>query len=551
MITTANNLRCVRLALTLGLLVYFLCFLRAVGSPGVLDAQQMSKGPPCKGVLVEPGSDIQSVIDASPEGATLCVQPGEYRIETALNPKNNQKLVAAAPGTILNGSKLIGRFVPSGANFVAAGFLPKKPARDANCIVSGCRIEQDVFFDGAPLKRVLRLGQLTSGTFYEDFPRNQIYLCDDPTGHVVEQAFAPRIVESTNSGITVQGFIVEKAAVPAQFGAIDAEYASGKGWLIQNNEVRYNHGAGITALQATSQAGGSTIQFNFVHHNGQEGVEGFGSNLLVQNNEIAFNNTVGFDPGWEAGGSKFAGFPEIVNLTVRGNYVHDNFGTGIWCDIDSYNVTIDGNTVTNNVFVDPTNRNQTGYGIFFEISDRCVISNNTLSGNGPSPTAPDLIGFYVSGAIVISASPNCEVYGNTVTGVNGIGMLQQMRTDSCTFQGGPTYPDGTPVCPGGFHQVHDTSIHDNTSTETGAAGSGAEVAGLDEDINDQSFFTSKNNRFVHNTYHLPSLTGAYFSWFDITVSKDQWIADGQDTTGVFCHLDNFGRLAGDSDLIFK
>src|SRR5262249_10235395 len=159
-------------------------------------------------------------------------------------------------------------------------------------------------------------------------------------------------------------------------------------------------------------------------------------------------------------------------------------------------------TVTNNLFTFPRTGKQVGVGIFFEIGDRCVISNNTLSGNGVSPTAPNLQGFYTAGAIVIAESPNCEVYANTVTGVNGIGLLQQRRIDSCAFQGGQTYPDGTAVCPGGSHQVHDTYVHDNTSTETGPGTGYAEIAGLDQDIHDHSFFTSKNNRFVHNTYHL-------------------------------------------------
>jgi hypothetical protein len=113
---------------------------------------------------------------------------------------------------------------------------------------------------------------------------------------------------------------------------------------------------------------------------------------------------------------------------------------------------------------------------------------------------PTLLVFMWAARSELPRSPNCEVRGNSATGANGIGMLQQDRTDSCTFLGAPNYPDGTPVCPGDFHQVHDTYIHDNTSTETGVSGSGAEIACLDEDVGDQRFFTSENNRFIHNTY---------------------------------------------------
>jgi hypothetical protein len=111
--------------------------------------------------------------------------------------------------------------------------------------------------------------------------------------------------------------------------------------------------------------------------------------------------------------------------------------------------------------------------------------------------------------------------------------LQQERTDQCSLNGGSAYPDGTPICPGGFHQVHDTYIHDNISTETGPSDGYAEIAGLDEDFTDPSAFTSRNNRYVHDTYYLPRLNGLYFSWFNATVGKDQWVGYGQDTTGIF------------------
>jgi hypothetical protein len=48
---------------------------------------------------------------------------------------------------------------------------------------------------------------------------------------------------------------------------------------------------------------------------------------------------------------------------------------------------------------------QQGYGIFYEISDRCVIRYNTLIGNGPDASAPDLVGFYVGGQIGVAALP--------------------------------------------------------------------------------------------------------------------------------------------------
>jgi hypothetical protein len=488
----------------------------------------------CTGVQIAGGTsnaNIQRALNTHPAGTTFCFAKGTYRIARPLNPKDNQRLIAVkARAATLNGAKVISAFVKSGSNWVAAGNLPQTATADKECIVKGCTIEQDVYLDNLPLTRVLSPSALGLGKFYEKFGANggQIYLRDNPKGHTVEQAYAPNVIRSTSSGVAVQGFVVEKVASSAQFGAIDAEYSSGPGWTIQNNEVRYSHGVGITSFPHASGIGGSTIAGNDVHHNGQEGIEGYGDNLTVSNNEIAFNNTAGFNPEWESGGAKFGGAPEIQNLLVKGNNVHDNYGPGLWCDINCYNVTFESNTVANNKY------NGSGVGIFYEISDLAVIKNNTLSNNGP---AAGNNGFYAGADIIISASPHVTVYGNTLSSsVNGIGMLQQVRDDTCSFHGNSTYPDGTQVCPnlgasGPSHQVHDTLIHDNNSTETAGDGLG-EIAGLDDDTGVNSSF-SGNNLYVHNTYHLPALGNAYFSWSKVKADPPRWQSDGQDLTGTF------------------
>ena len=59
-----------------------------------------------------------------------------------------------------------------------------------------------------------------------------------------------------------------------------------------------------------------------------------GDDVLVEQNEIYANLTpaIGVDDAWEGGGTKFA---QTSRLTVRGNSVHDNYGSGLWTDIDN------------------------------------------------------------------------------------------------------------------------------------------------------------------------------------------------------------------------
>ena len=154
-----------------------------------------------------------------------------------------------------------------------------------------------------------------------------------------------------------------------------------------------------------------TIRSNKLHHNGQEGIRlNGGSGSLVEGNAIYGNGTVGFDAGWEAGGAKFL---DTDSLTVRGNTVYGNQGAGLWTDGSNNNTVYDGNKVYDNA----------GQGIMHEISYAATIANNTVYGNG--------LGFdtWLWGAqILVSNSPNVEIYGNDVTvpanGGDGIAVVQ-------------------------------------------------------------------------------------------------------------------------------
>src|SRR5439155_22637002 len=42
---------------------------------------------PCDGPTVEEGPDIQAVLDANPEGTTLCFLPGTYALSAPLAPR--------------------------------------------------------------------------------------------------------------------------------------------------------------------------------------------------------------------------------------------------------------------------------------------------------------------------------------------------------------------------------------------------------------------------------------------------------------------------------
>ena len=61
---------------------------------------------------------------------------------------------------------------------------------------------------------------------------------------------------------------------------------------------------------------------------------------------------------------------------VRNNYVHDNFGNGLWTDTDNVNTLYEGNTTTNN-YLD---------GILHEVSYSATIRNNISKDNAAMAT---------------------------------------------------------------------------------------------------------------------------------------------------------------------
>lgn len=319
-------------------------------------------------------------------------------------------------------------------------------------------------------------------------PRNGDSFIGEP-GAVLD---GERAVEFAFGGdrvnVTVRGLVIENYATPTRTGVI--RYSAGHGyWVVENNEVRFNGGIGIAAGPRWQVRG------NYIHHNGQLGMSASGEDIVIEGNEIAFNNTEGIDPYWEAGGTKFV---YTFNLKVRNNHVHDNHGPGLWTDINNVNTLYEGNRVVGNF----------GPGIFHEISYDAVIRNNTVEGNGFGYTG------WVDGAgILVNSSPNVEIYGNTVRRNNdGIAGIQADR--------------GVGIQ--GPWELRNLSVHDNVivmgTGQTGIVRQG----GLTHPV----WGPDWNNRFDHNTYTLES-GDDHYTWDPWIITTAEWRAAGQDANGTW------------------
>jgi parallel beta-helix repeat protein len=443
------------------------------------------------GTTIYPGQNIQAKVDKYGAGTRFLLKAGIHRLQM-ITPKSGMSFVGE-PGAILNGSRLLTTFTRTGGYWVASGQTQQGPLYKqavTHCLPDspGCAYPEQLFINGKLLKHMKSLAAVGSGKWYFDYAADKIYFVDDPTGKKVETSVSRYAFKRPASGVTISGLIIEKYATPPSEGTIDA----GSDWVVKNTEVRWNQGKGVRT--------GPRLQLldNNIHHQGQLGIAGSGDNMLVQGNELAYNNTAGFTTGWEAGATKFT---RTNGLVVRGNFSHHNGGPGLWTDIDNINTLYENNRVEDNDW----------RGIFHEISYKAVIRNNICRRNGFKNPLPNVAP--VDGAgILVSSSPNVEIYGNTIEGNRtGIGALQ-------TNRGSGAY---------GVHETSSLNVHDNTVVQpTGLA------AGIVQNVGSNAVYTSKNNRFTHNSYDLGPNT-RYFRWMNADRMTQEWKGYGNDVTGTF------------------
>ncbi|WP_428950369.1 right-handed parallel beta-helix repeat-containing protein [Streptomyces sp. cg35] len=179
-----------------------------------------------------------------------------------------------------------------------------------------------------------------------------------------QYAFGGSARDVTIRYLTVQGFVA-----PQNEGVVNHDSADG--WVIEHATIQKNSGAGLMA-GARQQ-----VRANCLRDNGQYGMNAYKSGgplsgLVVEGNEIVGNNT----GDWErrrkgcgcTGGIKFWA---VNGADVRGNWVHDNRGTGLWADTNNNDFRIENNVLEAN----------DGAALIYETSYNAVIRNNTIRRN--------------------------------------------------------------------------------------------------------------------------------------------------------------------------
>jgi parallel beta-helix repeat protein len=449
----------------------------------------------CTGTPVQPGDSLQAAVNAGTTGTVFCLAAGVYRMQS-VTPKSNQVFMGVPGQTVLTGAKVLTGFAGSGPWSVGGQTQENAYNPNYNCEPGhdGCFYPEQLWVDDSLQEHVTSLAAVVPGTWYFDYGADVIYLGTNPSGHVVETSVTPVAFKGTASGVHLVHLVVQRYASDGQQGAVNAN--SAPGWVLEANEFRQNKGAGFR-LGSSGRATG-----NYSHHNGQLGYACGGADVVIEGNEIAYNNTAYFGNGHYAsfGAGKCA---LTTNLVFRNNYSHHNRGPGAWTDINNVGCLYEGNRLDSNY----------SRGLFHEISYACVIRNNVIRWNGFLNTGNKVSAGDRAG-IVLADSRDVEVYGNTVEGnVNGIMCIDAARDAS--------HPSDL-----GVHNPENLWIHDNTVVQpTGRAGGCA-----DSDPNHDPTTAAANNRWDRNRYTLSATTK--FRWLgNLDTMWLGWRGAGQDPNG--------------------
>ncbi|RAG85619.1 right-handed parallel beta-helix repeat-containing protein [Streptacidiphilus pinicola] len=171
------------------------------------------------------------------------------------------------------------------------------------------------------------------------------------------------------TGVVIRDLTVQHFVAPPDEGVVNHDSADG--WVIDHATVQENSGAGLMA-GAHQQVRDSCLRANGQY--GMNAYKGTGAltGLVLEGNEITGNNTDDWEhrrPGCGcSGGVKFWA---VNGADVRGNWVHDNRGAGLWADTNNNDFLIEDNVIEAN----------DGPALIYEISYNAVIRNNTIRRN--------------------------------------------------------------------------------------------------------------------------------------------------------------------------
>ncbi len=202
-------------------------------------------------VLINPGTNIQGVVNLYPAGTTFLLKAGIHRLQT-IQPRDGD-IYLGEVGTILRGSQVLSGFAPVGDSCAPAPYYAIGQTQEGTrnlfashsyCLsaLPRCDYPEDLWFNGTRKVAAGAITNLAAGQWFFDYVADRIYVYDDPFGITVETSVNAQAFMGTARNVQIRGpLIIEEYATPIGMGAI----SGGTGWTIDGVEIRQCHGAAI------------------------------------------------------------------------------------------------------------------------------------------------------------------------------------------------------------------------------------------------------------------------------------------------------------------
>ncbi|WP_108666754.1 right-handed parallel beta-helix repeat-containing protein [Euzebya rosea] len=464
------------------------------------DAPQAPAAPPARTgdeVVLEVGTDFASTIAQHPAGTHFRIAAGRHVAQT-ITPRDGDTYTGDA-GAIMTGTVTLpaDAFSKQGNVWVAGGQTAEAFVFDGGFHGSTedgfarDAANNDLWAGDTRLQHVNSRGEVDSaGEWFFDYAADQVVVGTDPASTPLSLSVPWHAFRSDADNVTIQHITVLRYGSYAQHGAI---HTQGNGWTVRHVTVAENHGAGITL------GPGATLTDSLITRNGQIGVTAWhGEGIVVERNEISYNRTLQYHWGWEGGGTKFK---ETTGMVFTNNYVHHNFGPGVWFDIDNRDSVITSNLVSDNLI-----------GVMVEISYGATIADNRVTRNGADGWGD------IGSGLWVSNSSDVEVMHNDFSD----NRLEILATH---------YERGAGAY--GRYETTGLSVHHNAVTLGGTKPTGLRVyTGEDE------FYTQRGNTFQDNTYRQVD-SGAAF-WWNGDHDFSSWQSMGFDVNASFAGASSTG-----------
>ena len=367
------------------------------------------------GTAAAPVKTINQGVAIAPTGGTVVVRGGVYR-ETVTISKQVTLQNYPKEAVWLDGSTPVTGWVADGSIWRKDGWTQRfdhsptytQGAADStspywqfvnpNTYPMAAYPDQ-VFIDGAPLQQVKSKSLVTSGTFYLDESTSKLYIGSNPSGHSVDASTIIKAMNVRGANSVVRGIGIRRYS-PSVFhiGAVTIEQPGVK---FENVVVADSATTGLSV-----QRENVTLNQVTITGSGMLGIHGRNADNLTLSKVLSTkNNDEHFNLAPVSGGAKLG---VSRGITVTGSKFSGNYGHGFWEDMSVYN----------SVFRQSDFSDNTGTGLFLEISAKVIVGDSTFSGNQEF-------------GMKVNNTSNVKIWNNTFVG-NGrpLNLVQDTRRNT-------------------------------------------------------------------------------------------------------------------------